>query len=222
MSASSAASRKRTASSATPEASTPSNPRLELAKAINGLTQKMEAFGKAAEGLASYSKETLVDFDLQIQAKNEELARLAEETEHARKRNKTETELYLAEFRYNGAKTILAERGEVPIAQSDLDNMRSNLTRLTSERDKEMQDVIAKEKRHAEAALHSAVTMRDLNHKAASADLNAVTNQQLKEIESLKQTIANQKDEIAQQRKLTEAVANASRSAPITLQTNGK
>lgn len=216
-----ATTRKRVASSA-PETSATSNPRLELAKAIHGLSQKMEAFGKAAEGLASFTKETLVEFDLEIQAKNEDLARLAEETEHARKRNKTETELYLAEHRYNGAVEILAARDEVPISQAELTQMKASLARLTSEREKEIQDVIAKEKKHSEAALHSAVAMSNLTHKATTAELTATTNQQIKEIESLNQTIANLKDEVAAQRKLTESVANAGRQAPITLQTNGK
>lgn len=215
------ATRKRVASSA-PESTTTSNPRLELAKAINGLSQKMEAFGKAAEGLASFTKETLVEFDLEIQAKNEDLARLAEETEHARKRNKTETELFLAEHRYNGAVEILAARQEVPISLSDLNQMKANLTRLTSEREKEIQEIIAREKKSSEASLHSAVAMSDLKNKATTADLTATTNQQIKEIVSLKETIANLKDEVAAQRKLTESVANAGRQAPITLQTNGK
>jgi negative regulator of replication initiation len=117
---------------------------------------------------------------------------------------------------------ILAARDEEAISRSDLALMKANLARLTSEREKEMEEVIAKQKKHGEAALHSAVSMSNLNHKAETAELNAITNQQVKEIQSLNQTIANLKDEVAAQRKLTESVANAGRQAPITLQTNGK
>jgi len=199
-----------------------SNPRLELARAVNGLSQKMEAFSKTAEQLAAFTKDSLVEFDMQIQAKSEELNRLQEETEHTQKRMKTETNLFLAEYRYDGAKKILAERGEVPIASQELADLRTNLQRLSSERDKEIDAAIKTEKARSDAALHSAVSMRDLTHKATTAELTATTNQQIKEIASLNQTIANLKEEVAQQRKLTEAVANAGRQGPITLNTNGK
>lgn len=197
-----------------------SNPRLELARAVNGLSQKMEAFGKTAEQLANFTKDSLVEFDMQIQAKSEELNRLQEETEHTQKRMKTETNLFLAEYRYEGAKKILAERGEVPISSAELSELRANLQRLSAERDKEIEAAIKTEKARSEAALHSAVAMRDLTHKAGTAELQATTNQQIKEITSLNQTIANLKEEVAQQRKLTEAVANAGRPAPFTLNTN--
>jgi hypothetical protein len=219
------AARKRTTASATSSGTpdiTTANPRLELAKAINALSQKMEAFGKAAEGLASFTKDTLVEFDLQIQAKNEDLARLAEENDHTQKRLKTETTLFLAEFRYDGAKKVLSERNETPVPIADYEQMKATLTRLTAEREKDVENAVKVEKERARASLEAAVQMRELNHKAQTAELTATTNQQVKEIDSLKQTIANLKEEVAQQRKLTEAVANAGRQAPITLQTNGK
>lgn len=224
MSATTTTTRKRATPAATtavnPDGS--ANPRLELARAVNGLSQKMEAFSKTAEQLAAFTKDSLVEFDMQIQAKSEELNRLQEETEHTQKRMKTETNLFLAEYRYDGAKKILAERGEVPIASQELTELRSNVQRLSSERDKEIEAAIKTEKARSEAALHSAVSMRDLTHKATTAELSATCNQQVKEIASLAQTIANLKEEVAQQRKLTEAVANAGRQGPITLNTNGK
>lgn len=222
------ASRKRsssgTAAAAASSSSTCSsdNPRLELAKAIHALTQKMDGFDKAAEALTSFTKDTLVEFDLQIEAKNEELARLSEENEHTQKRLRTETSLFLAEHRYEGAKKILAERNEVAVLIADYDALKANLARITAEREKELETAIKTEKERGRAALEAAVQIRELNHKAQTAELTATTNQQIKEIESLKRTIDNLKDEVAQQRKLTEAVANAGRSAPITLQTNGK
>lgn len=220
------ASRKRPSpvanSSCSVGADSTAHPRLELAKAIHALTQKMDGFDKAAEALTAFTKDTLVEFDLQIEAKNEELARLSQENEHTQKRLKTETSLFLAEFRYEGAKKILAERGEVAVPVADHETMKASLARLTAERDKDLEAATAAEKARGRAALESAVQMRELNHKAQTAELSATTNQQIKEIDSLKRTIDNLKDEVAQQRKLTEAVANAGRQAPITLQTNGK
>lgn len=213
--------RKR-ATPASSSTTTEVNPRLELAKSILGVTQKIEALEKAAEGLKSYTKDTLVNLDMQIQAKNEDLNRLNEEHEHAKKRGKTETELFLQEFRYDGAKKIIAERHEIPVSSSEFEQMKATLTRLNAERDKEVEAAVKAEKERSRASLEQALKMQELSHKAATADLSATTNQQLKEIESLKQTIANLKEEVGAQRKLTEAVANASRQAPITLTTNGK
>lgn len=198
------------------------NPRLELARAVNGLSQKMEAFTKTTEQLAAFTKDSLVEFDMQIQAKNEELNRLQEENEHTMKRLKTETNLFLAEYRYDGAKKILAERGEVPISSQELADLRANVQRLTSERDKDIEAVVKTEKARAEASLQAQLSNKDLTHRAATAELTATTNQQVKEITSLKETIANLKSEVAEQRKLTESVANAGRQGPITLNTNGK
>lgn len=211
-----------TSSSKSSSSDNEQNPRLELAKAINGMTQKMEGFNKAAEGLAAFTKDQLVEFDMQIEARKEELKRLSEDYEHSRKRGRTETELFLQEYRYEGAKKILAERGEVPIASSDLEGMRNTLTRLTTEREKEIDEVVKREKQRHDAALSAATSMQTLRHEAATAGLTAVKEQQIREIASLNTTITNLKDEVAQQRKLTEAVANAGRAAPITLSTNGK
>jgi HAMP domain-containing protein len=182
----------------------------------------MDGFEKAAEALTQYTKDTLVQFDLEIEAKKEELNRLNEEYQHSLTKLKTETDLTLAAYRYEGARKILSERNEVPISADELSALRANVARLTSERDKEVQNAIKNERDRADNEMKSAVSMRDLNHKAQTAELTATCNQQLKEIESLKNTIANLKDEVAQQRKLTEAVANAGRAAPVTVQTTGK
>lgn len=215
--------RKRATPSASSSASAQeANPRLELAKAINAITQKMEGFEKAAEALKAHTKDTLVDFDMQIQAKNEDLNRLTEEMEHAKKRGKTETELFLQEFRYEGAKKIIAERHETTVPTVEYEQMKATIAKLTAERDKEIEAATKAERDRSKAAMEQALKMQELSHKAQSADLTATTSQQIKEIESLKQTIANLKDEVGAQRKLTEAVAMASRQAPITLTTTGK
>lgn len=198
------------------------NPRLELAKAIHTLTQKMEAFTKGAEGLASFTKDHLVEFDIQLEAKRSELEALALQYEQAKKRGRTEIDLYLAEERYEGAKKILVDRDEVPVATSELDKMRTNLKTLAETREKELADAIAKKKASHDKAQAAALNMQRLKHEADTALLSAQKDQQAREIAALNTTIANLKDEVAQQRKLTEAVANAARSGPITVSTAGK
>ncbi len=219
---STAASRKRSESTKTTQEGQEVNPRLELAKSIHALTQKMDAFNKAQESLTAFTKDHLVEFDMQIEAKKEDLKRLTEEHEHSRKRGRTETDLFLQEYNYTGAKKILSERGEVPISSAELETMKANLTRLTQEREKDIDETIKREKQRNESAMSAALSMKDLKHAAETAQLTATKDQQVREITSLNQTIMNLKEEVAQQRKLTEAVANAGRQAPITLSTAGK
>lgn len=215
--------RKRTATAtATAADQTAENPRLALAKAINSLSKQMEQFSKATDGLQAFTKDTLVDIDLQIQAKKEDLTRLTEDADHTKKRLKTDTDLFLQEYRYDGAKKILTDRNEIPVPVHDYEQMKATLTRLTAEREKDLEVALKSEKDRSAAAMNAAIQMNKLTHEAHTAKLTATTEQQLKEIESLKQTIANLKEEVGAQRKLTEAVAMAARSAPITLQTNGK
>lgn len=207
------ASRKRTTSSSS---SKTANPRLEHAKAVNLLAGKMDGFMKAVEGLSAFEKEALNTFDLEVDAKNGELKQLSEDFQHERKRHKIETDQYLKEYRYDGAVNILDERGEVPVEQSSLDELRAQVQQLTADRDEAVSRAITSEQAKAKAGLSSAINMCNLKHQAEVAELKAVNNQQQIQSENLATTIENLKGEVRAQRELTQAVANAARAAPIT------
>jgi len=194
------------------------NPRLELAKALNTFGVKIEALDKAYEGIKSVTKDTLTEFDLEIEAKKQELDRMAEQDEHDRKRRKTEADLEIAEYRYEAASRILGERKEVAIPASILTEMKERLAKLTTDQESQVREAIAREKTSAKIALNSAVSHCNLTHKAETAVLEATNAQQLREIQSLRETIKEQKNEIAEQRKLTAQIADSLRAAPISQQ----
>jgi hypothetical protein len=189
-----------------------------MAKAINLFCTKIDALDKAYESIKAVTKETLTEFDLEIEAKKMEIDRLEEQDSHDRKRRKTEADLELAEYRYDAAINILDERGEVAIPDQVLKEMKDRLAHITEERDAELQKAIAAEKGAAQAALKAAVNNATLTHKAETAILNATNETQKTEIQNLRKTIDNLQNEIAEQRKLTAQIAEAGRAAPISQQ----
>ena len=196
----------------------PENPRLEMAKAINNFCVKVESLDKAYEQIKNVTKDTLTEFDLEIEAKKQEIERLTEEDAHSRKRLKTETDLFIAEYRYDAAKKILAERDEVAIPEQVLNEMKDRLSKLTTERDAQVEAAVAAERQRGEAALKAATNNAKLTHRAETAVLEATNQQQTKEIESLQRTIESLKNEVAEQRNLTAKIADAGRAAPISQQ----
>lgn len=205
-------SRKRTSATST------DNPRLELAKALNLFGAKVDALTKAFDGIQTVTKETLVEFDLEIEAKKQEIDRMEEQDQHDKKRRKTEADLELAEYCYDAAIRIIDGRGEVAIPAAVLKEMKDRLAKMTAEREAELTNAIAAEKASGQAALKIAVTHAKLTHKAETAVLEATNSTQTKEIEALKGTIANLHQEVAEQRKLTARIAEAGRAAPISQQ----
>lgn len=194
------------------------NPRLELAKALNLFGSKVDALDKAYEAIKAVTKDTLTEFDLEIEAKKTELDRLEEQDEHDRKRRKTEADLEIAEYRYEAATRILDERGEVAIPSQVLKELRERLAKITEERDADVAKAVAAEKSASQAALKAAVNNATLTHKAETAILNATNETQKTEIQNLRETIKNLQMEIAEQRKLTAQIAEAGRAAPISQQ----
>ena len=61
------------------------NPKIVLSKALNVLTSKQEAFIKAVEAMQELKKEELVKYDLEIEAKQEELEELEEKYKNSEK-----------------------------------------------------------------------------------------------------------------------------------------
>jgi len=99
--------------------------------------------------------------------------------------------------------------------------LQSELAQLHQGREEEMEKIKNEERANAKIALNSAVKNCQLEHKAETAQLKAVSEQQQKEIKSLETTIKNMQAEIAAQRQLTKEVAEAGKQGSIQ-QTFGK
>ena len=129
------------------------NPRLELAKALNNFCSKIDALDKTYEGIKAVTKDTLTEFDLEIEAKKQEIDRLAETDEHDRKRRKTEADLEIAEYRYDAATRILDAREEVAIPATVLKEMKERLANMSEERQVELEKALSAERASAKAAI---------------------------------------------------------------------
>ena len=205
-------SRKRAATS---EKGVHKNPRLELAKALNQFVSAVGNLTKTYEGIKAVTKETLTDFDLQIEAKKQEIDRMVEQDEHNRKRRKTEADLEIAEYRYEAAKGILQGRSEVAISSHELQQLKDKLFCMEKTHENDMQKAVSDAKAKAKATLESAVKHSELKHQAAVAVIKATNEQQTREIEALKSANKGLRNEVAEQRKLTAQIAEASRAPPI-------
>jgi 1-aminocyclopropane-1-carboxylate deaminase/D-cysteine desulfhydrase-like pyridoxal-dependent ACC family enzyme len=86
----------------------------------------------------------------------------------------------------------------------------------------QLQQAVAAEKASGTAALEQALLNKELGHKAHIAGLTAQVEQQVREISVLRETIANLKHEIAEQRSLTKEVAVASSKSQIQQSFGGK
>ena len=201
-----------------PKATSKTNSRLELAKAINGITTKQDAFIKAVDSFKDLTKESLEELNLKIESKQTEFDQLEQKYNTILKQKKIETDQELQEYKYEAAKTILKERSETPIAAEELKSMKTELESLKKDRAEELAALVEQEKKRGADALKAALNNNNLTHKAEIAEMKATVDQQRKEIESLHKTVENMKEEIAAQRQLTKEVAQASRQAPITQQ----
>lgn len=196
--------------------------RLELAKAISNITAKQESFNKAVETLEKYKNEILVTLDLEIETKKKELEDLKESYQRLQKDGQIDTDQFLREYKYKGAVDILTDAGEVPVPETRLKKMENEIELLRQDRTAEMEELRKEERVQARRNTDLAIRNCELTHKAESAELNAEVKQQSHEIDNLRSTIENLKVELAEQRKLTKDVAQASRAAPITLATPSK
>lgn len=194
------------------------NPKLLFAKAINSLATKQEAFVKAVEAMEELKKDELTKYDLEIEAKQDELDKLEEQYKHKLKNKQIETDQQIAEYQYEQAIKILKERDELPVGTAEFKRMKEELNHLRGDIDKRVSDAISIEKSESKRTLQAAINNATLTHKADTAVLTATVDQLKKQIETLENANEKLNGEIKAQRELTEAVANAGRAAPITQQ----
>lgn len=185
--------------------------RLELAKAISNLTTKEDAFMKAVDALQNFKEDGLKRLELDMESRKLDLEELKQNIEHIKKNGQIEVDQFIKEYKYDGARKILDDRDEIPIEMDELTRMNDELKKLKMDRSEEMDDIKNKQKDKAKKALTCALNNSELKHKAEIAELKAQNNMSKHEITTLQKTIENLRDEIAEQRKLTKEVAEASR-----------
>ncbi len=189
--------------------------RLQLAQAINNLVVRGETFAAALDELSNFSKERLVDLDLKIEAKKSEFQDLTNKLENQYKDTEIKLRQSLQETKLVAAKEVLTGLEMTAISNTEYSSITTELTQLKSQYKIDMEKAVKDEQDKAKVNLQQVLTNKELAHAAEIATLKAVTDQQIKEINVLKDTIKNLKEEIAEQRTLTKEVAIASSKGAI-------
>lgn len=205
---------------------------MQLAQAMSQIAKQEAAFTSAVEIFRGITAESVDDLQRQIDVKQLEFDEMRADQEQALKRRKIESDIDLEQHRRSGARAILQEFNEVPIAENELTDLREQLaaTRKELEHTKnafderlqlELNNLENRLKREHEASKAAIIKHKELEHKANVADLEANASQASKEVATLKSTIAELREEVREQRKLTQSVAEASKQGAIQ-QTFGK
>lgn len=189
--------------------------RLQLAQAINNLVVRGESFANALDELSNFSKERLVELDLKIEAKKSEFIDLTNKLENQFKDTEIKLRQSLQENKLVAAKEVLSTLDMTTITNAEYSNITTELAQLKSTFTSSIEKAVKEEQDKAKATLSQVLTNKELAHAAEIATLKATTDQQIKEINVLKETIKNLKEEIAEQRTLTKEVAIAGSKGAI-------
>jgi hypothetical protein len=190
--------------------------RLRLAESICNFTKKQEAFLLAYDDLKEYNHAIFKDLDLQIDTKQLELNELSKKYKNQETDLKIECDQMIKKYRYEEAIKILAEKEEEPISSSELEKLRNELNNLKEDFDVNVADLIATEKKLSVKAISIAISNTNLKHAADIAEIKALSKQKENEVTVLYKTIESYKFEIAEQRKLTQSVAEAGKQGAIS------
>lgn len=195
--------------------------RLKLAESISDFTKHQTHFLNAYDALKDYNENIFKDLDLQIDTKQQELDELSKKYINQENYLKIECDLNFKQYEYMAALKILQSKNEIAISENELDDINTKYINLKNEFDEKLSSAVNSEKNSGIIALKSALQNNELKHTAETAELRALTKQKEGEVAHLLKTIENLKDEIGEQRKLTQVVAEAGKSQAIS-QTFGK
>lgn len=189
--------------------------RLQLAQAINNIVVRGESFVGALEQLSNFSKERLVELDLKIESKKQEYEDLMSKLENHYKDTEIKLKQNLQENKLQAVKEVLSTMDMICISNVQFNDVQHELQTLKSNYQTQLDKAIETEKEKATNHLNTTLKTLDLSHRAEIATLKAQTEQQIKEISVLNETIKNLKHEINEQRLLTKEVAIASSKSQI-------
>lgn len=139
-----------------------------------------------------------------------------------------ETKQKLAEFKLKACEELAKENAMTLIKTNDLTDLQQRVVKtntdfenLKKSYDKDLEKVRSDERARYSSQLENDKKILQLNANVTNAEMKALTEQQVREIQVLKSQIENLKHELAEQRSLTKEVAQASAKSQIT-QTFGK
>jgi len=212
--------------------------RIQLVKALNTLEKTQSDFVKAVACIESMKVETVNNYTLQVddlKRQQEELknrveadiklrgdeleltfSRRSEEIKNTLKNSQIEVDQTLKEYRRDGAIELLAGFGEVPMNEDELAELKESILTLETQHTSDVSTLKSElEKTYAkEKAI--AVNSIQLAHKAEIAQLTAENDMNKREMDNLRQIVADLKLQVREQQQLTRDVAESSRQGAIS------
>ena len=195
----------------------PKSDRLVLAEHISRCTSAMERFIESTQNFQEYKTDVFINFDRQLEAKTQELKDITQQINSDVEDIRIKTKQKLQEFKRDAAIEVLNETNEVPISAEELEEMQTELEELRTKRDETIQDAVNKVRNEEIKSSQNQLNNMKLQHTADIATLKAISEQRIKEVDVLHQTIVDLKHELAEQRELTKSVASSLKSGAITL-----
>jgi|UniRef100_A0A6C0E7U8 hypothetical protein len=195
--------------------------RILLTKAINNLSVNRDSFAESVKTFQNLTKEMIDNLDLQIEDRSKQLKESKTLIENELKDAKIKASQKLAEHKREIAINFLAETGEVPIDESELESLREGHETVIAEHQTELNKLRDELTKKAKEDLQSAVSSQELRHKAVFAETQAENKMLKTEISNLHDYITKLKDEVNEQRKLSATIAQANSKESIH-QTFGK
>jgi hypothetical protein len=183
---------------------------LALTKAIQSITKQQEGFEKAVEKCKELIADDFGDIETRLEAKRKELSELEAKFEYDEQNRKVELDLRIKEHGYETAKSLLAERDEVAVAQEEYDRLQMEVKELRESKEREIKAALEAEASRNAKHVQALSQMMELKNQAEVAKVQAQLETQVNQIELLKETITDLKASIDEQRKLTKDVAQAS------------
>jgi hypothetical protein len=195
--------------------------RILLTKAINNLSVNRDSFAESVKTFQNLTKEMVDNLDLQIEDRSKQLNESKTMIENELKDAKIKASQKLAEHKREIAVNFLAESGEVPINEGELENLREEHETAISNHQTELNNLRDELTKKAKDDLQSAVACQELRHKAVFAETQAENKMLKTEISNLHDYITKLKEEVNEQRKLSATIAQANSKESIH-QTFGK
>jgi hypothetical protein len=211
----------------------------KMTKSIENMSKVQQEFNANYELLSNYGEEELNELDYQIKLKNEECYNSLQEItksyneqkfqleadykakeydlEQSHQQRINELEMEFSKREFDSARTVVEGEGYTVVNTRDYTTLNEELTKLKA--DRESFEKTTEANMHKE--LNARLKTQELQHQVASSDMKARIENQVREIESLRNTIDSLKIEIQAQRDLTREVAQAGQKA-VTQNFSGK
>jgi len=186
-----------------------------LADAVNNISKSQVSFATAVDVLQTLNSSAIGDLDRAIAVKRQELQDVSDELDRKVKNGQLDKDQQIKEYGRRAALEILKQTGEVAVREDEYTALQTQLGSLQRKDQAEKDALAAQIKEKHNRKMQAALKAQELGFKATDAETKAVSQQQTREIESLKQQIVTLSGELRAQRELTQKVAEASRPQAV-------